>query len=661
MAGIAGIARAAPSGVDPEVVLRMAAAIRHRGSGVYQWHAGPHLGMVSLDLGSAGRPTGTAPHRNENGPVYAALDGEVYNNIELRRLLEARGYHFSTPDDAELLVHGYEEWGHALLDRLNGQFAFGLYDRRDNTLFLARDRFGAAPLFYALRSGDLYFGSEAKALFATGEVEARPDLRGLDEVFTFWGVRAPRTPFLGVEQLEPGCWAQWRQGRLTVRRYYALDYAEPRTEPEEAVATLDALLRSGVELRLRGEHPIGGYLSGGVDSSIICTLAAAGRRESLPTFSVAFDDPMLDESGYQQIVAHQLRSRHEVEPIRPADVGRIFPDVIRHTETPLVRTAPAPFFLLARRVREAGVGVVLTGEGADEIFLGYDLFKETLIRHFCLRRPDSALRPRLFDRLYPYLGPVARGGDFWRRSFLEAGPADDPLFSHLPRFGVTAQIKEFYSAELKDALAGAEPLQELRDALPAAFGQWSPLNRAAYLEMAILLPSYLLSSQGERMTAAHGVVARYPFLDHRLFEFAAALPDSSKLRGLREKAILKRWAAGILPPAVAARAKQPYRAPDIPAFFGGEDLPYVAELLDPGTLRKTGLFRPEAVAGLVRRCRSGRATGFRENQALVAILSTQIWHTAFFGSATVATPATYRQPNVASQRWEGPHPLAAST
>jgi asparagine synthase (glutamine-hydrolysing) len=441
----------------------------------------------------------------------------------------------------------------------------------------------------------------------------------------------------------PGGWADWRAGRVPAAPYYTLDDAEAEAEPEAAVERLDTLLRTGVDLRLRTDLPVGSYLSGGLDSSITSTLAAAATPGALRTFSIAFDDPGLDESAFQQLVARRIGSRHEAVPIRPEDLGPIFPEVIWHAETPVIRTAPAPFFLLARHVRETGIRAVLSGEGADELFLGYDLFKETAIRHFCLRQPDSTWRPRLFDRIYPYVGLASRRGEFWRRSFLEVGPADDPHLSHLPRFALTSQIKGFYSGEAKAALAGTDPLQELRATLPAGFAGWSPLNRAAYLELAILLPSYLLSSQGERMTAAHGITARFPFLDHRLFEFAAALPVRSKLRGLREKEILRRWATAILPPEVAARTKFPYRAPDIPTFFGKKALPFVAELLDPAALRSTGIFNPEAVAGLVRRCRAGRATGFRENQALVAILSTQIWYDVFIDRTRVGRETGFDQ------------------
>jgi asparagine synthase (glutamine-hydrolysing) len=607
----------------------MAAAIRHRGPDGFGLFAGARCGLAHTRLSIIDLAGGAQPLANEDGQVIVVYNGEVYNYRELRRELEGHGHRFRTNSDTEVLVHAYEQWDDAMLHRLNGQFAFAIYDRRTDSLFLARDRFGVRPLFYAVRGGDLYFASEVKALFAGGAVKAAPDPRGLDEVFTFWASRAPRTPFLGVEALPPGCSARWRDGRLRISRWYELRYTETPEESADTLERLDRLMRTSVQLRMRADVPVGGYLSGGLDSSITCALAAAASPHELRTFSVAFDDAQLDESAFQQLVARELASVHLVQTIAPRDVARVFPDVIRHAETPLVRTGPAPLLLLSRLARDNGIKVVLTGEGSDELFLGYDLFKETIVRLFCLRQPESKWRPRLFRRLYPYLADNARGGEFWSAFFLNAGSPQDPLFSHLPRFLLTSRIKDFYSADFRAALAGTDPLQELRDTLPAEFAGWSPLHRAAYLEMTTLLEPYLLSSQGDRMALANGVEGRFPFLDHRLFEFAAALPTSTKLRGLEEKEILRRWSADIVPPSVRQRPKQPYRAPDVPAFFASDRPEYVDELLEPAQLRATGVFEPGAVAGLVKRCRSGRATGTRESQALVAILSTQLWHQEF--------------------------------
>ena len=633
MCGLAGVARREPRGVATEMLDRMAGALRHRGPDGSGRYADAQVGLAHVRLSIIDVAGGAQPLGNEDGSVLIVYNGEVYNYLELRHELVAAGHRFRTRSDTEVLVHAYEQWGTGMLGRLNGQFAFAIYDRRAGTVLLARDRFGVRPLFYSIAHGDLWFASEAKALFAGGEVEAELDPVGLDQVFTFWAARPPRTVFRGVYSLEPGTFAVWRQGVLRHDRYYELGFPEAREESSDALPALGELLDSSVALRLRSDVPVGGYLSGGLDSSITCALAARESPFSLRTFSVTFDDPQLDEREFQQLVAHQLQSCHHIQAIGAHDVAAVFPEVVRHAETPLVRTAPAPMYLLARLAREHDIKVVLTGEGSDELFLGYDLFKETALRLFCLRQPQSQVRPRLFDRLYPYLDPRGRRGDFWRRSFLEAGAPDDPLFSHLPRFLLTARIKDFYSSDLRTTLAGGDALEELRASLPRQFASWAPLNRAAYLEMVTLLSPYLLSAQGDRMSLAHGVEARYPFLDHRVFEFAARLPAQSMLRGLREKAVLRRWARDVVPPAVQQRPKQPYRAPDVPAFFTSPAPEYVDELLDQRSVARTGLFEPAAVAGLVRRCRAGTPLGFRESQALVAILSTELWYRQFITNA----------------------------
>ncbi len=649
MCGFAGIARREARGVPPGTLQRMAAALRHRGPDGFGLHADERVGLAHARLSVIDLAGGAQPMANGDGTLVVVYNGEIFNFPELKDELAARGHVFRTRSDTEVLLHSYAEWGgEAMLDRLNGQFAFAIYDRRDGSLFLARDRFGILPLYHSQWGGDFYFGSEVKALLASGEVPRALDPAGLDEVFTFWAARPPRTPFRDIQALEPGCCARWRGGRLTIRRWYALDFGSAAREQPGAVEQLDELMRSSVRQRLLADVPVGGYLSGGLDSSAVCALATRESSAELRTFSVAFADPRFDESAHQQAVAAAVRSRHAVQQIGSEDIARVFPEVIRHTETPLLRTAPAPLFLLSRLARERGIKVVLSGEGADELFYGYDLFKETVVRQFCLRQPESASRPRLFDRLYPYLAPGTRAGEFWRRFFLGAGSPDDPLFSHMPRFRLAAWIKEFYSDEFRAGLSGFDALGELRDALPPGFVHWSALARAAYLEMVTLLSPYLLASQGDRMAMAHGVEARVPYLDHRLFEFAAGLPDRSKLRGLHEKDILRRWAAAVLPATAAGRTKQPYRAPDVPAFFGPQPPEYVTELLDEASLTRSGVFDPAAVAGLVRRCRNGQATGVREGQALVGILSTELWQREFLGApaldAGAHVPEAYSAP-----------------
>lgn len=625
MCGLAGILRADGAPVALDTLARMGGAIRHRGPDGYGFLVGQGAGLVHVRLSIVDIEGGAQPMTTDDGRLSIVFNGEIFNHVELRAELAALGHAFRTRCDTEVLLHGFEQWGESLLGRLNGQFAFVILDRVTRRAFLARDPLGVRPLHYHDAAGTLVFGSEVKALLASGMVDARLDLRGLDQVFTTWAAVAPRTVFDGVRQLPPGCCAVWDAGELRVRRYFELRFDEgAERESPDAVERLDAALREAVALRLRADVPVGGYLSGGLDSSITCQLARASARE-LRTFSVTFEDPLLDESVHQKRVAAWLGTRHVTQAITPAMIGEVFPDVIWHTETPMVRTAPAPLYLLSRLTRENGIKVVLSGEGSDEFFLGYDLFKETAVRLFCLRQPDSTRRPRLFDQLYPYLTGGRPGGEFWRRSFLDAGPADDPFFSHLPRIALTSFIKGFYSGDVRAALTGYDARAELLEALPEAFPSLTPMRRANQLEVSTLLSAYLLSSQGDRVAMAHGVEGRFPFLDPNVVSLALRLPQRSKLRNLREKDILRRWAQSILPPDVSGRTKQPYRAPDAVAFFGKGAPAYVADLLSHDALRRTGVFDPDAVLRLVRRCAEGRAHSVRENQAAVAVLSTQLW------------------------------------
>ena len=646
MSGIAGIVRQFPTGVSVDLLGRMAASVRHRGPDGYGFYVGQRVGFAHVRLSVVDIAGGAQPLTNEDGQVVVTYNGGIYNHPELRRELEEKGHVFRTRSDTEVLVHGYEEWGVNLLKRLNGQFAFAIYDRNTETVLIARDRFGVRPLFYAQRKGALYFGSEVKAILACGEVEAALDRRGLDEIFTFSAARPPRTPFAGIASLEPGTYGILKDGALWLHRYYELDYPEAVAEPADVVERLDELMLRSVGMRLRGDVPVGAYVSGGLDSSITASLAASASPQTLRSFSITSADPRFDESEFQREVARDVGSIHADAGITQAGIALSFPEVLWHTETPLLGTAPVTMYHLARLARNSGIKVVLTGEGADELFLGYDLFKEVSVRRFCQRQPGSLGRQRLFDRIYPAMIGQERGGESWRNFLLRAGAPTDPLFSHLPRFLLSAHAKEFYSPEFTSGLGGIDVLSELRGSLPVRYFGWSSLNQAAYLEMTTHLSPYLLSSQGDRVAMAHGVEGRFPFLDHRLFEFAAALPTGSRLRGLREKEVLRRWSSRILSPRIKDRRKQPPRAPGAPSFFGPGAPGWIGDHLTPEALRRVGVFSPASVAGLVRRCRAGLTSEDRENQSIVGVLSTQLWHHQFIDRLALPTALSVRGASV---------------
>ncbi len=635
MCGIAGIVRGSRDGaIDEHALRRMAAALEHRGPDGYGLAIGDGAGLVSTRLAIFDLPHGWQPMRSTSGRSLIVYNGEVYNHPELRAELAAGGIAPRTTADTEAVLELLERDGLGALDRLNGQFAFAWWEPGPRRLTLVRDRFGVRPLHWAqLPGGGIAFASEAKGLFASGEVRAEPDLAGLDQVFTLWGPRAPQTAFRGVRQVPPGGLLVWEDGRIVAERlWWRPDYDAGGAGPGEA---LRELLADSVRLRLRADVPVGTYLSGGLDSSVLTALAQQASDHELRSFSIAFEDPRYDERAFQQRVAGALGTQHHVVSVGPREIAQALPEVVWHAETPLIRTAPVPMWLLARATREAGITVVATGEGADELFWGYDLFKETALRELHATEPDRALE--LLQALYPYLGDErARLAPAWERSFVEAGPADDPLFSHQTRIAATSTVRAFYRPEVAHELDAGDELGRLRAALPPGFAGWSTMERAAYLEVTTLLSPYLLAGQGDRMAMAHGVEGRYPFLDHRVFEHAVRLPPARKLDGLDDKVALRELAAEVLPAEIAGRPKLPYRAPEVAPFFGDHAPGWVRERLAPDAIDAVGVFAPERVAGLVRRAEAGRATGVREGMALVGILTTQLWHERF-----CAAPPTY--------------------
>jgi asparagine synthase (glutamine-hydrolysing) len=381
---------------------------------------------------------------------------------------------------------------------------------------------------------------------------------------------------------------------------------------------------------------------------VITAIAQQETRHQLRTFSLAFSDGVYDERQHQEEVAAAIGTSHHVVEIGASEIADALPDVVRHAEMPLIRTAPVPMYLLARAVRANAITVVATGEGADELFWGYDLFKEVALRELAQSDPQRA--EELLDGLYGYLGPAAsRRGPAWKRFLLHSENPDDPLDSHMTRAQATGAVKAFYSDEVAAATSPTASLDALRTQMPRGAAGWTRLQRACWLELNTLLEPYLLSAQGDRVAMAHGVEGRYPFLDHRVFELAARLPERQKLDGMEDKALLRHVARDVLPASIAGRAKQPYRAPGIAPFFGPGAPDWVGDCLGAQALRNSGIWNPERVAGLLRRAAQGRATGLREEMAFVAVLTTQIWHQAFIDGDR-DWPADRSQPQVRIDR-----------
>ena len=644
MCGLAGYLGAHPAGEDARAVLgRMIATLAHRGPDGFGVHLDQGVGLAHARLSIIDLATGDQPMSSPDGTVWTVFNGEIFNFVELRAQLESQGHVFRTRSDTEVIVHLYQRHGDDFVEHLNGQFAIALWDAVRRRLVLARDRLGIRPLYHARARGALWFASETKALFAALPGHARLDPLGLAQAFTLWAPLDPDTTWEGVSSLPPGhVLSVEADGREHLRRYWdwsfpdAGDRQRPWRDIDHAAGELRERLVDAVRLQLRADVPVGAYLSGGLDSSGIVALVRSATRTPVRTFSVAFDQPEFDESAYQQAMVRHLGTGHHTLRIGAREIGDAFRRFVVHAETPVLRTAGVPMMLLADSVRRQGYRVVLTGEGADEVFAGYDLFKEAKVRRFWACQPGSVARPKLLGRLYGYLAnsPAAHPG--FAQAFFGQGMEhlDRPVFAHVPRWSTSARALAFLSPALRAEIAGFDPLALVESRLPPGVMDWAPLARDQYVEAKTLLPGYLLASQGDRAAMAASIEGRYPFLDHTLVEFANRLPPQWKIHGLSEKHVLRKALADLLPPDIVRRSKQPYRAPDSQSFFvDGRPLDYVADAFDPDGLRASGLFDVEAVGRLFAKARAGRATGFADNQAFVGILSTRLLQAAVVAPA----------------------------
>jgi asparagine synthase (glutamine-hydrolysing) len=362
--------------------------------------------------------------------------------------------------------------------------------------------------------------------------------------------------------------------------------------------------------------------------------------DNLRTFSVSFDDPEFDESSYQQEATEFLQTQHSVVNCGYEDIAGIFPEVMWHSEQPILRTAPAPLYLLAKLVRDAGFKVVLTGEGSDEVFGGYDIFKEAKIRRFWARNLNSSWRPLLLKRLYPYMGNIQQQSPVYLKNFFHVTAEElaSPFFSHLPRWELTAKLKMLLSRNALEETTATPALAALEQSLPHGFDSWDAFNQAEYLEASHLLPGYILSSQGDRMAMASAVEGRYPFLDYRVVEFGAKLPPALKMKVLDEKHLLRRVAKGRVPDSIQRRHKQPYRAPDGKSFVT-KKWDYFEDVLSTQKVRQAGVFDPKAVDVLVTKFKNSRLTSTRDNMALVGVVSTQMLVEMFLSRHEVTGPS----------------------
>ena len=653
MCGIAGIVNTSERHEPPSIALlsRMAAAIRHRGPDECGVYRDPNAGLVNVRLSIVDPFTGQQPMATADEDFFITFNGEVFNFIEIRTELQLLGYRFKTQSDTEVVLYAFREWGESCFRKFNGQWALAIWNPGERTLLLARDPIGICPLFVHEKEGRVWFGSEVKAIFADPNVPRRIDPKGIDQTFTYWASLAPTTVFQGVEEIRPGSYRIYeRDGRHRDCVYWKPSFPErnpqERAEPNsltigEATEILRDKIRRATEIRMvRADVPVGCYLSGGLDSSVTAWMGRQAKKGEFKTFSLRFEDDEFDESTYQRLMTSTLESVHEETIVTKKEIAEVFPEVIAHAERPVLRTAPAPMYLLSRLVNRCGCKAVITGEGADEMLAGYDIFREAKLRLFLAGQPESARRKKLFERLYPYLERSPRqakgmGMEFWKQGLARSGW---PGFSHEPRWATTSTLKRFFSDEWKSNIPGPAGFQVL-DSLPGGFNRWDPLARAQYLEIVTLLSGYLIQAQGDRMLMAHSVEGRFPFLDIDVIEFCNSLPAEYKLIGLNEKNILKRVAKSFIPGEIIGRKKQPYRSPDAICFLSPGAPDYVREMFSREALQKAGIFNPGAALKLYEKCRGSSLPGAVhaplsniDNMGFIGILSTQLLDREFISS-----------------------------
>ena len=643
MCGICGMVSYA-SPPDLTLLRRMMGRLGHRGPDGNGWYRDQRAALGHTRLAIIDTAGGAQPLCNEDGTVWVTFNGEIFNYVELGEELRQRGHTFRTTADTEVIVHAWEEWGEECFSRFNGQWAFALWDRRAERLVLSRDRLGVRPLFFTRLPTGLLFASEVKSIFADPSVERAFDPAGLDQTFSFWSPVAPRTVYRGIEQLEPGHYAVLDRDGFRKSSYWRIMFPEQGREPsrdvEENAAALRERIIEATRLRfLRSDVPVGAYLSGGIDSSVTAAVIARYTDAPLRTFSLRFADSEFDEGQYQKQMSALLGTQHEDVMVSRSEIAAIFPEVVRHAETPIVRAAPAPLFLLSKLVRDNGYKVVVTGEGADEILAGYDIFREARVRQFWSREPGSAKRTRAAELLYPWMARSPGRVPAFARSFFGRNlNPDDPALSHRPRWDSTSVIKSMLSGDMQNRIARADA-GDIVAAMPSGSESWDPLSRGQWLEMTTLLAGYVLASQGDRMLMANSVEGRFPFLDRDVVDFASALPACHKLFGLEEKYLLKRAFADLVPEDIIHRTKQPYRAPDAASFFAGSSPAWFAEVTSERAVAAAGVFEPSLVAGLLAKCRrtSGENMSNTDNMRVLAVVSTQLAHESFIADGGQAT------------------------
>lgn len=625
MCGIAGFIS---ENCNENTLKNMGDIIFHRGPDETGYYFRDNVGLVSKRLSIIDISNGRQPAFNENENIIVILNGEIFNFVQIREELEAKGHRIVNNSDTAVLPHMYEQYGTEMFERLSGQFAIAIYDNNNRKLILARDRMGIIPLNYYYKNDEFFFGSEIKAILESGRVRRKLSNEAIFDVFTFWSPQHDRTIFQDVYSLLPGEYLEFQDKVIKRDRYFKLRFkkTERKLDFKDTAEDIETLISKAVQKRLIGDVKISTYLSGGLDSSLITSIVASKYDNSVEAFSIGFEDNFFDESKYQKMVCDHLGIRQNAIVFKNSEIPSLIKKIIWHTETPLLRAGPIPLFKLSELVNRKNVKVVLSGEGSDELFGGYDIFREVKIRNYLRKYPDSSLKKQLFRKINQFSDNRFQTAPAGGLNYFYMHDNNDGLLeSHHTRWRQLGFFQRFFSDSLKSIIKemqypnyqeslNIESVKEIRE--------WTDIQKSQYLEIETFLSRYLLSSQGDRISMANSVEVRFPFLDDELVEYCMSLDDRFKLKALNEKYILKKIAEKYLPAELVNRKKFPYRS----SFNAGEMMsdPYIEYLLSEEGLQKSNLFDPVKVDMFIKSVTSKDGLSERENMLFMGIMTLQI-------------------------------------
>jgi asparagine synthase (glutamine-hydrolysing) len=621
--------------VPAQLLKRMADAIRHRGPDDEGFYASGPVGLGFRRLSIIDLDGGHQPLSNENGTVWIVFNGEIYNYVSLREDLLGKGHVFKTKSDTEVIVHLYEEYGPECLQKLRGMFGFAIWDLSNNTLFLARDRVGIKPLYYYVGRDFISFGSEMKAILADPAVSREVDPEIIDRFLTYYYVPGGNTLLRNLFKLEPGHSLTVRNGRIEIQQYWDLDFSrESDNSSIESEKQLVELLDNTVNLHMISDVPVGFLLSGGLDSTAMLSFAARKTDKPISTFTVGFSSPdVIDERPFARLAAERFGSKHYEISMSPGEFVDFLPKYVWHMEEPVVEP-PAIALFYVSKLASSHVKVLISGEGGDEAFAGYENFRNL----FWFERFKKAIGPLRI----PAGGAISKLGELLdSRILLKYGPLMKSEFANY-YFSRTSNpfqyfnrfSDELYTAKMAATACKKDSIEAVRKHLDRA-ANFGLLERMLYVDTKTWLPDDLLI-KADKMTMANSVELRVPFLDHKVLEFAASLPRNQKVRGLTMKYLAKKALKKHVPEEILKRRKAGFPVP-----YGGwlrtNLRDHVRELLLDPVSKARGYFQPKTVEELIRQHEGGR--GF--SKEIFALVVLELWHRTFADGLPTSEPLPF--------------------